>query len=167
MQWFLLRCNITAQMRYTNFVRDHHPEIQLYIPHYLRITRPHGHRHPITIPTPVYPGYIFAQFDPDTTPMSIITRSPTRAYYVRFNGTIAVVPDQVISKLQYLESQNLLMTEKIVQNPYKPGKKVIIHLPVADIQAIIVKMIGQYHLSVDTNFSRITVPIAKVTVTGS
>jgi transcription antitermination factor NusG len=162
--WFLLRCTTTGQTRYIEHVRTRFPDVTLYVPHYPRLTRPHGHRHPITIPTPVYPGYIFINLDPTTQSLRSIALTPPRAYYVRFNGKIEPVSPLAIAYLKEKESKNLLMVQKTIVDPYKPGKRVVIHLPVADIQAIIVKCVGTHHVSVDTPFSRITVPKAKISV---
>lgn len=163
MFWFLLHCNTAQQHRYTKHIAEHFPATEIYYPQYGRLSRPHGMRRPISIPTPVYPGYIFARPDSATHPRSLVSTHP-RAYYVRFGPNIALVPNDIIDKLRIMESLNQLVTEKTAANPYKPGKRVIIHTPVADIQAIIVHLIGHNRVLVDTNFCQITVPLAKITV---
>lgn len=167
MLWFLLRCTTTAQNRFVQRVQDRYPQIQIYIPQYPRISRPHGLRRTISIPTPVYPGYIFAHLNPEEISLHSLILTPPRAYYIRFNGKIAIVPDQVILQLKEKEDKNLLMTEKTIVDPYKPGKRVIVHLPIADIQAIIIKCIGANHVILDTPLGRATVPKTRVSVAGT
>jgi hypothetical protein len=141
---------------------ENYPHIQTYYPIYQRTSRPHGKRIPIQVTRPVYPGYIFQRNTTD----GIVTRLTTqfRVYAVRFGDTLATLPDSVILDLRRLESLNLLVQEKILYNPYYPGRKVRVHLPIADITAVIVRLISDNKALVDTSLCKITVGIHQLDV---
>src|SRR5262245_39485863 len=162
--WTLLRTNSTTQTRFCDHIREKHPTIILYYPQYKRWTRPHGVRRPILSTRPVYPGYVFACPSPDPHDFYTLTHSPVRAWFVRFGSTIPTIPDSIIQELRRLESLNKLVIEERHQNPYHPGRKVTVHIPVADIQAVIIRLIAQTKVKVDTPLGVMTVPIHKVTL---
>lgn len=155
--WSLLRLNPQSQDRYVEYVREGSPRIETYFPKYERVTRPHGVRHPVIVELPVYPGYVFARCDIDSRDVHVLTSSPVRAYFIRFGGTISIVPDKVITEIRRLESLRELVKERAKMNPYHPGRMVVIHTPAADIQAIIVKLMGGNRAIVDTSLGRATV----------
>lgn len=155
--WTLIKLNPIQQERYVDHVTDNEPSIELYFPQYQKITRPHRCRNPILLTLPVYPGYIFAKIDPETDSIHRLTSTPFQAYFIRFGKSISVVPDPVITDLKRRESLNLLMKEMIVEDPYSPGRKVRIHHPVADIEGIILQLLGRNRLVVDTELGLATV----------
>jgi hypothetical protein len=120
-------------------------------------------RRAVEVQRPVYPGYLFLLVgDRDMrTPVNL----PVRASWVRFGGVVESIPDRVIQKLRELERANELVREVKYVNPYYPGARVRVHLPVQDIMAVIVKIVGKRAL-VDTPMCRITVPIHRLQVLG-
>jgi Transcription termination factor nusG len=161
--WSLLRLNPQNQERYVEHVRDNRPDIETYYPLYDRITRPHGIRHPIKVPTPVYPGYVFAFADMDSRDVRWLVSSPVKAYFIKFGGVISVIPERVITEIKRLESLRMLVREQIKINPYQPGRPVVVHTPAADIQAVIVRLMGGNRAVVDTSLGRATVRIHSIT----
>jgi hypothetical protein len=61
-----------------------------------------------------------------------------------------MVPESVINELKRKERLNLLIQETKIESPYYPGRKIIIHTPIADIQAIIVRLMGDQKAVCDT-----------------
>jgi hypothetical protein len=169
--WTLLRLNPSTQFRFMDLAAENSPEIPLYFPVFLRTTRPAHKRTPIQIPTPVYPGYIFAQINPDSGSVHRLTSLPIRAYFIRLRRctprsqlSISTIPDSIIQEFKRLESLNLLVRETHRVNPFAPGTSVVVHLPIADIQAIIVHLIGQTRVLVDGPLGRMTTQIHRLTV---
>jgi hypothetical protein len=157
--WTLLRLNPTSQPRFLDHVATTFPDIPTYQPQYQKTTRPARKRHPIQTLHPVYPGYLFAQILDDKF-IHQLTSTPVRAYFVRFGGKIGTVPDGVILELRRLESLNLLVHETPRPNPYSPGTKVLIHLPMSDIRGIIAMTLNQGSRAiVDTPLCRVLVPV--------
>jgi transcription antitermination factor NusG len=141
--WALLQLNPQIQDHYVNHVGEHNPEISLYFPVYTRICRPAKKRHPIEVISPVYPGYVFARIRTWESDYRAIVGTPYRVWFVRFGKNIALVRQSVIDKLTTLESRNELVVEVRKRNPYQPGVRVVVHLPVASILATIVRVQGQ------------------------
>jgi hypothetical protein len=85
-----------------------------------------------------------------------ITSTPVRAYFVRFGGKIGMVPDGVILELRRLESLNLLVREEHRKDPFCPGARVVIRLPMFDIRGIIAMTMNQGSRAiVDTPLGRV------------
>jgi transcription antitermination factor NusG len=158
--WGLLRLNPASQPRFLDHVSSTYPDIPTYQPLYPKTTRPAKKRHPITIYQPVYPGYLFAQILDDKF-IHRLTSTPVRAYFVRFGGKIGTVPDSVILELRRLESLNQLVQEEQRKDPYAPGTRVIIHLPMSDIRGII-QMTKGTRAIVETPLCKVIVPIHQV-----
>lgn len=158
-EWHLLRLNPMAQTRFLDHATTFFPHIPLYFPRYKRLTRPHGHRRPFTTEVPVFPGYVFANLSLTSHDSYIITHSPIRARFVRFGHTIPSIKDSIIHEIRRLESLNQLVREIRVTNPYYRGRKVIVHIPVADIPAIILRIIAQTKVQLDTPLGTMIVPI--------
>jgi hypothetical protein len=154
--WNLLRVNPQNQAKYCEFVRDNHEHIEVYFPVYVRQSRPAGKRTPIPVKEPVYPGYIFACPSDDSDVVRLM-RAPTRVGVVRFGGVIAEVPSCVIEELRLKELRGELMKEEKVENPYQPGRKVVVHTPVATIDAIVVRMLGDRRLLCETALGQASV----------
>jgi transcription antitermination factor NusG len=111
---------------------------------------------------PVYPGYVFARLDMDGDGIHELVTCPVKARFIKFGGEISTIPDKVIHELRRLESLSMLVREVQRVNPYRPGVKVRVHTPVADIQAVIVALIRGNRLKVDSCIGTITVPVHKV-----
>jgi hypothetical protein len=84
---------------------------------------------------------------------------PVSARWVRFGGRIEVIPNFVIQRLQKLELDNELVREVKYVNPYTPGVRVRVHLPVYDVFGFIVKLVHGNRAVVDTQLCRVIVPI--------
>jgi hypothetical protein len=114
-------------------------------------------RRPINVIRPVYPGYLFLKIvdgevrDPVNLPVS--------ARWVRFGGVIEAIPGYVVERLRKLEQANELVREIEHVNPYVPGVKVRVHLPVCDVFAVVVKLVHGNRAMVDTRLCRVIVPI--------
>jgi hypothetical protein len=159
--WTLLRLNPAHQPRFTAHLAENLPEIEYYFPLFRKLTRPHRQRHPISVTLPVYPGYVFCRIDPNTGGVHRLISTPVRAYFIKFGRNISIVPDAVISDLRLKESTNNLVQERIIADPYRPGVKVRIHLPIATIDGIIIQCQGN-RVVVDTNLGRAVVVRAAV-----
>lgn len=164
--WGLLRVSPNAQVRYLGYLAERQPEVETYTPMYDRVSRPSGLRHTITVPTPVYPGYIFVKLCVD---LRSLLSYPIRAYFVRFGGqngvggSLGTIREMVINGLKDMEQRGELVREDVVENPYKPGRKVRIHTPVASINGII-KLCTHSgsRATVDTALGSWNVPIHQV-----
>lgn len=166
--WTILRLNATAQAKFVSYVNELYPDVILYFPVYKRFVRPAKAPRPIRVVKPVYPGYIFANLDLDSSTPHILTSTPTRASFVRLKSidpdshpTISTIPDRVIHEIMRLECSNQLIREEIRINPYYPGRPVRIHTPVADIDGIILRIMGKIRALVSTPLGRITVPVTQ------
>lgn len=155
--WSLLKLNPLKQRGYIELLGTHYPGIECYYPRYTRIGRPHGVRKAREMIRPVYPGYVFLRIrDQDVRgPVSL----PVSARWVRFGGKIEAIPGYVVERLRKLEVADELVREVRYVNPYSPGVRVMVHLPVQDIRAVVVKLVGHNRCVVDTPLCRVTVPI--------
>lgn len=162
--WTLLRLNPQLQTRYVDHVAENHPEVETYFPVFDKVTRPHGMRKPLIVTRPVYPGYVFARVEMGGKSVRMLVSAPVKARFIRFGGVISTVPDKVIEELRRLESHKLLVREIQRINPYIPGRKVRVHTPIADIQAVIISLINRSRAVVDTPVGRVTVHIHQVTL---
>jgi hypothetical protein len=164
--WALLRTSPQSQDRYVEHVRENCPEVETYFPVYRKITRPARKRHPIPVTLPVFPGYVFAHFDlaNDSRVVRLLVSSPVRAYFIRFGGEIGIVPHAVIAELRRLESLGQLIKEQARRNPFRPGRPVMVHTPMYDIQAVIVRLMGGNRVIVDTPLGEATVRIHSITL---
>lgn len=149
--WSLLRLNPLVQPHFLDHVEEFIPDVTTYFPQYIKITRPAKQRLPKTVLLPVYPGYIFVQLILASKALDQLTHAPFKAYFVKFNRNIAIVPGKVIQELQTKERMNLLVEEKIIEDPYRVGRKVRIIMPIASIEGIILGMRGE-NVRVDTDF---------------
>lgn len=160
--WHLLHLHPQNQSKFCDHIHST-TEIPLYFPRYDRITRPHGHRTPISTPTPVYPGYVFSKIATSES-INTLLRTPVKVSFVRYkiSRDFMTIPDSVITELKRLESLNMLMTEKIYNNPYYPGRKIRVTHPVADIQGIIIRLIGATRVKVDTRLGEMITQIHSI-----
>jgi transcriptional antiterminator RfaH len=161
--WNLLRVNPASQNRYLAYLNEHHPTIETYVPHHIVLRRPHGIRKPIPTSQPCYPGYIFANPDPDSADLYYLTRTPIRAYFVRFGAQIESIPEAVITELKRLESLKQLIPEP--KPAWTPGQRVHISSPAMDIQAILVRLITSDKMLVDTPFCQMVVSTSTIKFT--
>jgi transcription antitermination factor NusG len=161
--WSLLRLNPQSQTKYVEHVQENVPDVETYYPVFEKKTRPHGRRHPMVVVRPVYPGYVFACLDMNGASVHLLMNSPIKARFIRFGGGISLIPSRVIDELRRLESQRMLIRE-IHINPYMPGKKVRVHLPVADISAIILSLLHGKRALVETPLGRMSVQLHKMTL---
>jgi hypothetical protein len=77
---------------------------------------------------------------------------------------VEAVPDFVIQKLRDLEKANELVREVKYVNPYYPGAQVRVHLPVGDLLAVIIRLVGRNRAVVDLPLGRTTVPIHRLQI---
>ena len=161
--WSLLRLNPQNQEKYVDHVQENVPGVETYFPVFEKKTRPHGKRQPVVVVRPVYPGYVFARLDMNGVNVHLLVNSPIKARFIRFGGTISLIPERVINEIRRLESQRMLVRE-IHINPYVPGRKVRVHLPVADIQAIILQLLHGKRALVETPLGRMSVQLHKMTL---
>jgi len=155
----LLRLNAQSQKRYLGFVDEYQPGVEIYYPQYEKITRVHGERRPKVVSLPVYPGYLFAKVDLWGGDIRRLCSLPVRAYWVRFGGNVEAVSDRVIMRLKELEIAGELVREIRYVSPYRHGVSVRVHLPVADLLAVVVKLVGDHAAIVDLPVGRCKVPI--------
>src|SRR5215469_804879 len=166
MHWHLLRLNPQNQAQFVDYIAEKAPDQILYYPKYYRMTRPAHKRTPIRIECPVYPGYVFS-----LTCDRLLCITPIRAYFVRLKNLgpdsvpqISTIPDRVIQELKRLEGLNQLIHEVKIENPFKPGRHVIIHTPVSDIHGIIIRLLGQTRAVVQTPLGRAVQPLATLAI---
>lgn len=160
--WTLLRLNPQNQSKYVEHALDMYPEIGLYYPIFEKITRPARCRHPILVSCPVYPGYVFVNIDLDSRLVHALVSCPVKARFIRFGGIIGKIPDMVIVELRKLELAKQLVREQFRVNPYTPGRQVRVHTPVADISAVIIRLVNQSKAIVDSPLGTITVGIHQI-----
>jgi hypothetical protein len=160
--WSLLKLNPMKQRNYVSLLQQHLPEMESYYPVYSKMSRANGHRRAVKVERPVYPGYLFLLVADGN--MSGPVSLPVMARWVRFGGHVESIPDFVIQKLRYLESHNELVKEVKYVNPYYPGARVRVHMPVCDLAAVIVKLVGRNRALVDTDLCRVTVHLHRLQV---
>jgi transcriptional antiterminator RfaH len=98
------------------------------------------HRKRITVTRALFPGYLFAQFDPARDPWASIDYVPGVVRVVRIGDTPSHVPAELVAQLQAAESAN--HDERIVRavKPLKRGDPVrVVDGPFADSIALFVK----------------------------
>jgi transcription antitermination factor NusG len=136
--------------------------MEAYYPVYSKMSRANGHRRAIKVERPVYPGYLFILVADGNMhgPVSL----PVVAHWVRFGGVVEAVPDYVVKRLKELERANELVREVKYVNPYYPGARVRVILQVADLAAVIVRLVGRDRDIVDTDLCRVTVPVHRLRV---
>ena len=161
-----MRLAPSTQPRFVGYVTEKYPEVQIYYPLYLRRSRPARTRHPIQIPTPVFPGYIFAKIQTDSVIVSELTNTPIRAFFVKFGPDLGIVPEWEIERIRRLESLNQLVKITTKENPYRPGTKIRIMHTLLDIDAIIIYPMGQDRALVRTESGKFVVPISKIALAG-
>lgn len=154
--WTILRLNPMSQNRYLSHIHEYHPTIETYVPHYTKLSRPHGHRRPSPVERPCYPGYVFARPDLNNGDHLSLIHTPIKAYYIRFTKTIESIPDSVISEIKRLESLKLLTPE--TESGWRPGQRVRVSTPTLEIRAIIVRLVAHDKMLVDTPFCQMVVP---------
>jgi hypothetical protein len=153
------------QEHFVDLLKEYLPGTEAYYPVYTKMSRPHGQRKAREVQRPVYPGYLFVLIGNGGNmhgPVSL----PVRASWVRFGGVVEAVPDFVIQKLRDLEKANELVREVKYVNPYVAGAKVRVHLPVGDLLAVIIRLVGRNRAVVDLPLGRTTVPIHRLQVLG-
>jgi hypothetical protein len=160
--WSLLKLNPQKQRNYVNLLQEHLPEMESYYPVYSKMSRANGHRRAVKVERPVYPGYLFILVADGN--MSGPVSLPVNARWVRFGGVVESIPNRVIEILRDLEKRNELVREVKYVNPYYPGARVRVHLPVCDLAAVIVKMVGRNRALVDTDLCRVTVHLHRLQV---
>jgi hypothetical protein len=160
--WSLLKVNAQKQRNYVNLLQEYLPGMESYYPVYSKMSRANGHRRAVKVERPVYPGYLFIMVADGN--MSGPVSLPVNARWVRFGGVVEAVPDYVVMKLKELERANELVREVKYVNPYYPGAKVRVHLPVADLAAVIVKLVGRDRALVDTEMCRVMVHLHRLQV---
>jgi hypothetical protein len=160
--WSLLKLNPQKQVNYVDLLRTYLPGVEAYYPVYSRVCRPHGSRRPVKVERPVYPGYVFVMsINGDLRgPVNL----PVRASWVRFGGRVEGIPGFVVEQLRKLELAGELVREMRYVDPYVPGARVTVHLPMQDLQAVIVKLVGRNRAMVDTPLCRVTVPIYRLQI---
>jgi hypothetical protein len=160
--WSLLKLNPQKQRNYVHLLQEHLPGMEAYYPVYSKMSRANGHRRAVKVERPVYPGYLFILVANGNMngPVSL----PVSARWVRFGGHIEAVPDYVVMKLRELEKANELVREVKYVNPYYPGARVRVHMPVCDLAAVIVKLVGKNRALVDTQLCRVTVHLHRLQV---
>ena len=167
--WTLLRLNPQSQQRYVEHIAEYVPEVVTYYPTYTRVVRPSGLRHPIQRILPVFAGYVFARVDMDSSCVHRLVSAPIRAYYIKLKAlpederTISTIPDKVIDMIKHMEVRNMLVTESVRENPYLPGRKIMIHHTSFDLCAVIV-MLRRGEVIADTSLGRVRVPVHTVTL---
>ena len=155
-RWALLKLSPQTQVKYVECVGGLYPDIDLYYPVYERLVRPHGHARTSRVVRPVYPGYVFVMMgDYD---VNKLTRLPVRAWWVKFGGVIELVPDWVVQKIKEFEGRNELVKEYTYVSPYRAGCRVYVHLPMADLLSVIIKVMG-HRAVVECPLGRLAVPI--------
>jgi hypothetical protein len=153
-----LRVNPVRQEHYLRLLRQYYPEIEYYFPVYSCYRRPHGYRRAVEVVSPVYPGYLFVRVG-EKEDLRGPVGLPVRARWVRFGGKVEVVSGIVVERLRRLEVGNELVREVKNVNPYVSGARVRVHLPVQDIMAVVVKLVGGNRAVVDSDLCRVLVPI--------
>jgi hypothetical protein len=89
---------------------------------------------------PVYPGYLFIR---NSVGAREVVNLPVRVWWVRnYDGQVAEVSSRVIESIRKLEGQGELVREIRHASPWRTGVRVYVHIDVADLQAIIVKVAG-------------------------
>jgi hypothetical protein len=158
--WSLLKLNPQKQRNYVSLLQEHLPDVESYYPVYSKMSRSNGHRRAVKVERPVYPGYLFLLVADGN--MSGPVNLPVNARWVRFGGHIEAVPDYVVMRLKELERANELVREVKYVNPYYPGARVRVHMPVCDLAAVIVKLVGRNRALVDTDLCRIMVHVHRL-----
>ena len=95
--WVLLRLSAQMQGRYVDHVKDTWPSVEVYVPEYQKVTRPHRSRKTVVVTRPVYPGYVFTRVDIGGRDIHNLVSCPVRARVIKFGPTISVIPDVVIA----------------------------------------------------------------------
>lgn len=162
--WSLLRLNPRLQDQYIDHVAENLPNVEMYFPTFKKVTRPHGKRKPVVVIQPVYPGYVFANMDMDGRTIHMMVSTPMKARFIKFGIGISIVPGRVIDELKRLERLNQLVREIRYINPYVRGVKVRIHTPVADIHAIVIRLLHSNRVKVDSPLGTMTVPLHQVSL---
>jgi hypothetical protein len=160
--WSLLKLNPMKQRNYVSLLQQYLPDMEAYYPVYSKMSRANGHRRAVKVERPVYPGYLFIMVADGN--MSGPVSLPVSARWVRFGGVVETIPDSVIQTLRYLENHNELVREVKYVNPYYPGARVRVHMPVCDLAAVIVKLVGRNRALVDTQLCRVTVHLHRLQV---
>jgi hypothetical protein len=161
--WALLKLlHHRQQDRFTAFVAEHYPDVELYAPVFKRVTRPHGCRRPLAVIATVFPGYLFVHSDLGAGYARYLTATPIRAHWVRFGTSIETIPDKVIAALRTLEARNELVREAILPRPLRPGARVRVQLPVGSIDAVVLRLVNAHKVTVDSRLGRVTAPICVV-----
>ncbi len=169
-KWGLLKVSPQKQDKYLGYMGEYHPKYEFYFPRYDRVTRPAGHRKTKIVSTPVYPGYVFVRICSESgNELRSLVSSPIRVYFVRFTGKygkvgrISVVNEEVINELKGREQRGELVEEKVVENPYLPGRKVRVMTPLVSISGVLVMCTHfKSRVTVDTDIGTWDVPIHQV-----
>lgn len=160
--WSLLKVNPQKQRGYVELLGQYCPGVELYVPVYNRVVRPHGLRRPIKVTRPVYPGYLFLRVGMEEMRKPVTL--PVRASWVRFGGKIEEIPGYVIQKIKQMEKANELVREVKGDSPYVPGARVLVRHEVRDIRAVVVRLVKGNRVEVDTEMCRVIVPVHRVEV---
>jgi hypothetical protein len=100
--------------------------------------------------------------DPDRGDHAVLTRTPIRAYFIKFGQAIESIPEKVIDEIKYLEESNLLNPGDQNHVFYEPGMEIRMTLNHIQVPAIIIRLINHAKVLVDTTFCRVTVPIGAI-----
>jgi hypothetical protein len=160
--WSLLKLNPQSQSRFVDYAHEWCPDVELYYPKYERMSRPHGSRKAMRVLSPVYPGYVFARVD--NRYVGGLTRLPVRAWWVKFGGIVETVPGSVISTIRRYEQRNELVREEKHVNPYSPGVRVRVHMPVGDLFGVISRIYSVQCVQVSLPVGRAIVPVTALNI---
>ena len=88
--WYLIRTKPHSEYRAAESLE--HEGLEFFLPS-VRVPRPHsGH-----VEAPLFPGYLFLRIDAESWPS--LLRLPGVSGWVRFDGVVSPVPDQVVAQL--------------------------------------------------------------------
>lgn len=104
--WYLLRCQENTWRRTLSALKDSHVEtccpLQKVIK--LRADKKSSFR---KYEAPIFPGYIFAHFDPETIHTSSILKMYGAREFIRFGKEIATVPNNVVNGIKLMTSLSM------------------------------------------------------------
>jgi hypothetical protein len=86
--WGLLQVLHQQTTRFIDLVNERfpHPDVELFNPTHMRLSRPHGARRSRPVTVTAYPGYIFCKSDLQAGYARYLISLPIKSWWVRFNN---------------------------------------------------------------------------------
>ena len=139
-RWSLVQAEVSRETNAGNRIADDLGYLT-YVPQFqTEVWNRRKHRRKERVLRPLFPGYLFALFDPDRDAWGSIERTPGVLRIVRSGSQPTRVPLELVEQLQAAESSGHVERLEAAIAEFKPGERLLVRSgPFADAIVLFVK----------------------------